>query len=107
MHKTMDRFIKSHAGPVLGFVSEGRSYGDLCKVQISGRESQAFERIDIKFVGERKINPQKVSVHEKFIVIPAREGEGFYVLKLSVPAETKNNYSATFEESVKSFMPEK
>jgi hypothetical protein len=48
-----------------------------------------------------------VSVFEKFIVMPAREDKGFYVLKLSFPDEIKDKCTKIFQESVKTFFPEK
>ncbi len=42
----------------------------------------------------------RVSIFERFIVIPARKDEGFYALKLSVPVEIKDKYTGIFEESV-------
>jgi len=107
LHKTMNRFIRIHSGPILGLVSEGKSYGEVRQIEIAGREAKTFERIDIRFIGERAINMPRVSIFEKFIVIPARKDEGFYVLELSVPDETKNKYTRIFEEAVKSFLPEK
>jgi hypothetical protein len=107
LHKTMDRFIRIHSEPVFGLSSEGESFGKVRQIKIAGREAKTFERIDIRFIGERAINMPKVSIYEKFIIIPARKDEGFYVLELSVPAETKNKYTGVFEETVKSFLPEK
>lgn len=107
LHKTMDIFVRIHSGPVLGFVLEGKSYGEVRQIEIAGREAKTFERIDIRFIGERAINPPRVSIFEKFVVIPARKDGGFYVLELSVPVETKDKYTGIFEESVKSFLPEK
>lgn len=107
LHKTMDVFIRRHSGPVLGFVSEGKSYGEVRQTEIAGRKAKTFERIDIRFIGERVMNPLKVSIYEKFIVIPARKDEGFYVLKLSVPVEIKEKYAVIFEEVAKSFLPGK
>lgn len=107
LHKTMDIFVRIHSGPVLGFVLEGKSYGEVRQIEIAGREAKTFERIDIRFIGERAINPPRVSIFEKFVVIPDRKDGGFYVLELSVPVETKDKYTGIFEESVKSFLPEK
>ena len=107
LHETMDRFIRTHAEPVFGVASEGQSYGKVQQIKIAGREAKAFERIDIKFIGARAINMPKVSIYEKFIIIPDRKNEGFYVLQLSVPAEIKDKYKGIFEESVKSFSPDK
>ncbi len=47
----------------------------------------------------------KVSIFEKYIVIPAGKDEGFYVLKLSVFDQKKDEYKGIFDESVKSFLP--
>jgi hypothetical protein len=107
LHKTMDKFVRIHSEPVFGLPSEGQSYGKVREITIAGREAKAFERIDMRFVGERVINMPRVSIFEKFIVIPARKDEGFYVLKLSVPVEMKDKHTGIFEESVKSFLPER
>jgi hypothetical protein len=107
LHKTMDIFIRRHSGPVLGFVTEGKSYGEVQQIEIAGRVAKIFERIDIRFIGERAINMPKVSIFEKFILIPAGKDDGFYVLKLSVPAETKDQYTEILEKAIKSFLPEK
>lgn len=107
LHKTMDRFIRIHSEPVFGVASEGQSYGKVRQIKIAGREAKTFERIDIRFIGHEVINPLRVSVFDKFIIIPDRKDEGFYVLKLSVPVEIKDKYTGIFEESVKSFLPER
>lgn len=107
LHKTMDKFIRTHAEPVLGLESEGESYGKVSQFKIAGRVAKAFERIDIRFIGQRAINMPKVSIYEKFIVIPDKNKIGFYVLQLSVPVEIKNKYTGIFEEIVKSFFPER
>lgn len=107
LHKTMERFIRTHAEPVLGFVAEGRSYGKVRETELAGRKAQTFERIDIRFIGERALHPLKVSIFEKFIVIPDKKNEGFYVLKLSVPAAAKDKYAGIFEVIAESFLPQR
>lgn len=107
LHKTMEVFINRHSGPVLGFVAEGKSYGDVREIEFAGRKAQTFDRIDVRFIGERALHPLKVSIFEKFIVIPGIKDDGFYVLKLSVPAADKDKFTGIFEESVKSFIPQK
>ena len=107
LHKTMDKFVRIHAEPVFGLESEGQFYGEVRQIGIAGRKAKAFERIDIRFIGQRAINMPQVSIYEKYIVVPAGKDEGFYVLKLSAPAQIKDNYTDIFEESVKSFLPEK
>jgi len=107
LHKTMDRFIRIHSEPVFGVASEGQSYGKVRQIKIAGREAKTFERIDIRFIGERAINMPKMLLFEKFIVIPARKDAGFYVLELSVPDAAKDKYTVIFAEVVKSFLPGK
>jgi hypothetical protein len=107
LHKTMEVFINRHSGPVLGFVAEGKSYGEVREIEFAARKAQTFDRIDVRFIGDRALHPLKVSIFEKFIVIPGIKDEGFYVLKLSAPAADKDKYIGIFEEIVKSFLPER
>jgi len=107
LHKTMDKFIRTHVEPALGLESEGESYSKVSQIKIAGRVAKTFERIDIRFIGQRAINMPKVSIYEKFIVIPDKSNIGFYVLQLSVPVDIKNKYTGMFEEAVKSFLPER
>ena len=86
---------------------EGHSYGEVRQITIAGRDAKTFERTYMRSIGERAINMPRVSIYEKYIVIPARMEEGYYALKLSVPAEIKDSYAGIFEESVKSFLPER
>lgn len=90
----------------MGLEIEGKSYDQIQEIEIAGRKAKTFETIDIQLIGGRVINPTKVPIYEKFIVIPTRCGEGFYVLKLSVPAAKKDQYEGIFEKTVKSFLPE-
>jgi hypothetical protein len=107
LHKTMDIFIRRHSGPALGFVLEGKSYGEVRQIEFAGRKAKTFERTDIRLIGEEAVNMPKVSIFERFIIIPASKDEGFYVLKLSAPAEIIEEYTGIFEETVKSFLPER
>ena len=107
LHKTMDIFIRRHSGPALGFVLEGKSYGEVRQIEFAGRKAKTFERTDIRFVGEEAVNMPKVSIFERFIIIPTSKDEGFYVLRLSAPAEIKEEYTGIFEDTVKSFLPER
>lgn len=105
LHNTMDVFIRRHSRSNLGIAIEGKSYGQIQEMEVAGRQAKTFERIDIRFIGERVINPTKVPIYEKFVTIPAGSGDGFYVLKWSVPAEMKDAYQGLFEVTVKSFLP--
>lgn len=105
LHNTMDVFIRRHSQSNLGIEIEGKSYGQIQEMEVAGRQAKTFERIDIRFIGERALHPTKAPIYEKFVAIPAGSGEGFYVLKLSVPAERKDAYQGLFEAAVKSFLP--
>ncbi len=107
LHKTMDKYIKLHAEPVLGSVEEGESYGEVRQIEFMERKVNIFERTVIHFLVPRSIDSPKILVFEKFVVVPAKKDEGFYVLKLSVPSERKEKYTEIFEATVKSFLPEK
>jgi len=106
LHDNMDVFIGRHASPALGYAIAGKSYGEVQNIEAAGRKAKAFERIDIRFTGER-LNAAKISIFEKYVVVPALQNDGFYVLKLSVPATKKDKFTGMFEEVVKSFTPEK
>lgn len=106
LYKTMEQFVRIFSEP-FGFASEGESYGKVRQIKIAGRKAKTFENIAIKFIGERAINMPKMSLFEKFIVIPARKDAGFYVLELSVPDAAKDKYTVIFAEVVKSFLPER
>lgn len=107
LHKTMDKYIKLHAEPVLGSVEEGESYGEVQQIEFMERKVNIFERTVIHFLIPRSINSPKILVFEKFVVVPTKKDEGFYVLKLSAPSERKEKYTEIFEATVKSFFPEK
>ena len=104
LEKTMDKFIIRHSGPL---VTEGKSYGEVRQIEFAGRKAKTFETISFRNLSGRVINPVKVSIYKKFITIPAKKGEGFYVLQISVPVELKDKYTETFEETSKSLLPEK
>jgi hypothetical protein len=105
LHKSMDVYIRRHTASNLNFETEGKSYGKVSEVEIAGRKAKIFERMDIRLVGGRVLHPTKMPVYEKFVIVPAKSGEGFYVLRLSVPVRIKDEYPALFEETVKSFLP--
>jgi hypothetical protein len=105
LHRTMAKFIKTHAEPVLGTPSEGESYGEPRSTVIAGRQAKIFERMNIRYTGGRTLNPGKVTLFESFAVIPDESNEGFYVLELSVPAGSRSKYTGTFEMVIKSFRP--
>lgn len=107
LHKTMDKFVRTHSQTISGSEFEGHPYGEIRPTLIAGRQAKAFERTNIRYIGERSLNPDKVVIFERFAVIPDGRDQGFYVLKLSVSAETKSRYTGIFEAILKSFQPGK
>lgn len=106
LHKTMEKYIRAHSEPVLGFASEGETYGKVNQAIIAGREAKVFERTNLRRTGGRSLDPKKVALFEEFAVIPDGKGQGFYVLRLSVPVDAKEKYKRTFQYVLRSFKPE-
>lgn len=106
LHKTIDMFVRLHSEPVFGEASKGESFDRVRQIEIAGRKAKTFARVIVHYI-EETLHPRSVSKFEKFVVIPAREDVGFYVLKLSIPVEIKEQCRVVFERSVKSFLPER
>ncbi len=104
LEKTMDIFIRGNSGPL---VFEGKSYGEVRQIEFAGRKAKTFDTISFRNLSGRVINPVKAPIYKKLITIPAKKGEGFYVLQLAVPVEIKDKYTEIFEETSKSFLPGK
>ncbi len=105
LHKTMDKFVRTHSQTVSSGSPDSHPYGEVRPTPIAGRQAKTFERTNIRYIGERSLNPDKVVLYECFAVIPDGKDQGFYVLKLSVSVETKSKYAGIFEAFVKSFQP--
>jgi len=105
LHKTMDRFIRTHARPVLGSPSDGESYGEVHPAAVAGRQAMAFERTNVRYTGGRSLNPNKVVLFERHVVIPDGNERGFYVLALAVPDTARDRYVGIFKVVTESFQP--
>ena len=70
LHKTMDKFIRTHSQTFSGGTLDDQSYGEIRPTPIAGRQAKAFERTNVRYIGERSLNPDIVSVFERFAVIP-------------------------------------
>jgi hypothetical protein len=105
LHRTMDKFIRTHSQPVLGPPSEGESHGEVHPVAIAGRQARTFERKNVRYTGGRSLNPGKVVLFERFVVIPDEDDRGFYVLSLSVSDEAGSRYAGIFKVVTESFRP--
>ncbi|MCE5312678.1 MAG: hypothetical protein LLF86_05945 [Nitrospiraceae bacterium] len=117
LHKSMERYIKAHSQPILGYVPEGSSYGPVQEITIAGRKAKKFEQKKSEFVGSRSLLPdpgakdprvyekmaRKVYALEQYIVIPAEKG--FYVLSLRTPEDSASLFQPVFDRVVNSFKP--
>lgn len=105
LHRTMDKFIRGHSQPVPGPPSEGGSHGEVRPVAIAGRQAVTFERTNVRYTGGRTLNPDKVVLFERFVVVPDESDRGFYVLSLSVQDRTRSKHAGIFEAVTESFRP--
>lgn len=103
----MDKYVRIHSITDVGSAEKGQPYGEVRQMTIAGREAMVFEVIDIRSIKKRTINSPKHSIYEKYIVLPAMMEDGYYALKLSVFNERKDKYTGIFEESVRSFLPDR
>jgi hypothetical protein len=78
LHKTSEKFIKTHSAPVLGAALDGRLYGPVKKGAVGNYYARVFERRTFEYLPPETIAPKKIPVYEKFHVIPVKNG--FYVL---------------------------
>jgi len=107
LHRTMDKFIRTHSRPVLGPPSGDGSHGEVYPAAIAGRQAVTFEQRNVRYTGGRSLNPGKVILFERFVVIPDENDQGFYVLRLSVPDSMRTRYEGIFKVITESFRPGK
>jgi hypothetical protein len=105
LHRTMDKFIRGHSQPVPGPPSEDGSHGEVRPVAIAGRQAVTFERTNVRYTGGRTLNPDKMVLFERFVVIPDENDRGFYVLALSVPEGARSRHIEVFRVITESFQP--
>ena len=103
LHKTMEKFITTHAQPVLGVDLDGREYGQVKDDRVAGRDAKVFERRVYEYIPPHAIKPKKVGVYERFVVMPSNKG--FYVLRYTAPEDIAEKYQGVFEKVISSFEP--
>jgi hypothetical protein len=103
LHKTMEKFITTHAQPVLGVNLDGEEYGRVKDDRVAGRDAKVFERKVYEYIPPHAVKPKKVGVYERFVVVPSNEG--FYVLRYTAPENIAEKYQAVFEKVISSFEP--
>lgn len=103
---TMDKYLGINAVPDPDLPIEGERYGPLTKVLVAGRSAKQFELNTFSFIPPYAVNPVKVPIYEKHIVIPGKKG-GFYVLTYHAPADIAKANIGVFNAVVKSFKPAK
>jgi len=86
-----------------GSPSSGEKYGEVNEIQIEGRVAWNFERDKFTFMPPRSINPKKIPIYERFVVISARQG--FFVLRSNAGGDKKSMVQDQFNAVLASFRP--
>jgi hypothetical protein len=103
LYETMEGFINIHAQPALGVNLDGRKYGPVRGAVVAGRPAKVFERKVYEYIPPEALDPKKIAVYERYVVIPAQKG--FYVLRYSAPEDIAEKYKPVFEKVISSFEP--
>ncbi len=103
LHKTMEKFITTHAQPVLGVNLDGEEYGRVKDGRVAGRDAKVFDRKVYEYIPPHAIRPKKIGVYERFVVVPS--SKGFYVLRYRAPENIAEKYQDVFENVISSFEP--
>jgi hypothetical protein len=103
LHKTPERFINTHAKPVLGAAADGRKYGPVTKGMAGKYYAKVFERKTFEFIPPEAIKQKKIPVYEKYAVVPVKNG--FYVLSYYASMELAKDGARDYDAVVASFKP--
>ncbi|MFH1830613.1 MAG: hypothetical protein ABH871_07545 [Pseudomonadota bacterium] len=101
LHKTADKFIRTHSEPVLGATDDGRYYSPVKKGLVGKYHAKVFECNTFEYIPPESIDQKKIPVYEKFAVVPAKAG--FYVLSLYSPMETSKANLKAYKSVLASF----
>ncbi|OGS59959.1 MAG: hypothetical protein A3J79_02415 [Elusimicrobia bacterium RIFOXYB2_FULL_62_6] len=102
LHKTMEKYIKRHAQPVLGANLDAKQYAKVKDGSVAGYSAKLFERIVYEYLPPESIKQKKVAVYEHFAVVPAKAG--FFVLKYHAQKEIAKGNIKAFEGVLGSFV---
>jgi hypothetical protein len=103
LHKTAEKFIRTHSRPALGAALDGQQYSSV-KKGLAGRQyARVFDRRIFDFTPQESLHPKKIAVYEKFHVVPVKDG--FFVLRYSAPAAAAKAHLKAYEDAVASFRP--
>ena len=103
LHKTAEKFIRTHSRPALGAALDGQKYSSV-KRGLAGRQyARVFDRKIFDFTPQESLHPKKIAVYEKFHVVPVKDG--FFVLRYSAPAARAKAHLRDYAAVVASFKP--
>jgi hypothetical protein len=103
LHKTAEKFVRTHSRPALGAALDGQQYGPVRKGLAGRQYAQVFDRKIFDFTPQESLNPKKIAVYEKFHVVPVKDG--FFVLRYTAPAAAAKAHLKAYEAAVASFKP--
>lgn len=104
--KTMEKYLRINAAPDPDFPVPGEKYGPLSAVLVGNRRAQQFELRTFSFIPPDAVEPLKVAVYEKHVVVPGLKG-GFYVLTYHAPADIAKAGAGVFKAVLAGFKPVK
>jgi len=82
----------------------GEKDGPLTPVTVAGVSGQEFIRNVFLFIPPHAVEPKKIPMKERLIILPAAKG-GFYTLEYSAPEDAYETYQSVFEQVLNSFKP--
>lgn len=100
VYKNVDDFLKIHTEKAL-FVS--KVVGNITKKKTNdGRELYYFARKSVKILKPRTLNSEEIPTLEYYILVTAKDNEGFYQIFYEVCEDEKTSANQLIEELLKS-----
>ncbi|MEW5950715.1 MAG: hypothetical protein AB1637_02340 [Elusimicrobiota bacterium] len=96
------KYLKLNAYPDKDLPIAGEKYYTVKKIKLNGVQAFDFTQDTFKYVPPDGVNPKKVSIRVRKILIPS-QGGGFFVLELNTPISSYTENNIIFEKSVKTF----
>ncbi|MHB0996409.1 MAG: hypothetical protein ACYC2I_08580 [Elusimicrobiales bacterium] len=101
---TFEKYLDLNSKPDPLLPIAGEAFGQVQDFSLAGRAAKAFDRKTFDFIPPYAVNPKKVPVYERKVVLRGEKG-GFYALTLHVPADISREFTATFDKVLDGFSP--
>ena len=100
--KTMEKYIRLNTRPAMPI--KGEKYGPVSNIMAANRKGKQFERRAFEFIPPYAVEPKKVPVFERQVVLPGKKG-GFYALTYHAPMDLAKENLPVFEKVMLYFKP--